>query len=100
MYVKNAVRSWHQFDGADAHLELFENPRRQTDSVWPRASGNAVFDANERTIGHHRNTNQWVSRLTQPWFCQRNRVTVVPLLRELVVTVSTFGRPSKRSVTE
>jgi hypothetical protein len=46
VYVEDAARSRHQLDCAGARLELFENARCQTDSVWPRASGNAVFDAN------------------------------------------------------
>ena len=53
MYVEYAVCSGHQFDGSDTHLELFENPRCQTDSVGPRVSGNAVFDANDRTTSSH-----------------------------------------------
>lgn len=50
--VEDAARSRHQFDGADARLKLFEDPRCQTDSVWPRASRDAVLDANDGSTGH------------------------------------------------
>jgi len=50
--VEDAARSRHQLDGADARLKLFEDSRCQTDSVWPRASRNAVLDANDGSTGH------------------------------------------------
>jgi hypothetical protein len=52
MDVEDAARSRHQFDGADGRLKLFEDSRCQTDSVWPRASRDAVLDANDGSIGH------------------------------------------------
>jgi hypothetical protein len=52
--VEDALRTRDQLDGADAPFELFEDPRRQTDSVRPRASGDAVLDANDRAAGHER----------------------------------------------
>ena len=52
MDIEDAARSRHQFDGADARLKLFENPRCQTDSVWQRTSRNAVLDANNGSTGH------------------------------------------------
>jgi hypothetical protein len=51
--VEDAVCSRHELDSGDARLELFEDLRCQTDSVWPRTSGNAVLDANEQRINHH-----------------------------------------------
>jgi hypothetical protein len=50
--VEDAARSRHQFDGADARLKLFEDSRCQTDSVWPRASRDAILDANDGSSGH------------------------------------------------
>jgi len=52
MDVKDAARSRHQFDGADGRLKLFEDSRCQTDSVWQRASRDAVLDANDGSTGH------------------------------------------------
>ena len=52
MDVEDAARSRHQFDGADARLKLFEDSRCQTDSVWQRASRDAVLDANDGSTGH------------------------------------------------
>jgi hypothetical protein len=50
--IEDAARSRHQLDGADARLKLFEDSRCQTDSVWQRASRNAVLDANDGSSGH------------------------------------------------
>ena len=50
--VEDAVCARHDLNRRDGRFELLENPRRQTDSVWPRASGHAVFDANRGRIGH------------------------------------------------
>ena len=52
MDVEDAARSRHEFDGADARLKLFEDSRCQTDSVWQRASRDAVLDANDGSTGH------------------------------------------------
>jgi len=52
MDVKDAARSRHQFDDADGRLKLFEDSRCQTDSVWQRASRDAVLDANDGSTGH------------------------------------------------
>ena len=50
--VEDAVRARHHFNRRDERFELLENPRCQTDSVWPRASGDAVLNANRGRIGH------------------------------------------------
>lgn len=50
--VEDAVDARHHFDCCDRRFELVENPRCQTDSVRPRASGDAVLDANRGRLGH------------------------------------------------
>jgi hypothetical protein len=50
--VEDAVCTRHHFNRRNGRFEVLENPRRQTDSVWPRASGDAVLDTNRRRIGH------------------------------------------------
>ena len=50
--VEDAVCPRHHLNRLDRPFELLENPRCQTGSVWPRASGHAVFDADRGRIGH------------------------------------------------
>lgn len=52
--VEDAPRARDELDGANALFELLEDSRCQTDSVRPRASGNAVLDANKGAAGHER----------------------------------------------
>jgi hypothetical protein len=52
VHVEDAVCPGHHFNRRDRLFELLENSRCQTDSVWPRASGHAVFDADRGRIGH------------------------------------------------
>jgi hypothetical protein len=54
VHVEDATRPRDELDRADASFELFENARCQTDSVRPRASGNAVLDADDWAGGHER----------------------------------------------
>ena len=44
VHVKYAAGARDQFDCRDSILERLEDPRRQTDGVWPSASGNAILD--------------------------------------------------------
>ena len=50
--VEDAICARYHFNRGDGRFELLENPRCQTDSVWPRASGHAVLDANRGRIRH------------------------------------------------
>ena len=52
--VEDAAGTRHELDGVDVALVQLEDPRRQTDGVRPRASGNAVLDANVRPGRHRR----------------------------------------------
>jgi hypothetical protein len=52
--VEDAPRAGDELDGTDSSFELFEDARCQTDSVRPRASGNAVLDANDGAVSHER----------------------------------------------
>ena len=61
--VEDAVGTGDELDAADGRLELFENPRCQTDSVRQRASGNAVLDADVRLVGHRRHRNRLPGRV-------------------------------------
>ena len=54
MNVEDAPRAGDELDGTDSSFELFEDARCQTDSVRPRASGNAVLDANDGAVSHER----------------------------------------------
>jgi len=50
--VEDAVCARYHFNRGDGRFELLENPRCQTDSVRPRASGHAVLDADRGRTGH------------------------------------------------
>ena len=52
VHVEDAICTGHHFNRRDGVFELLEDPRCQTDSVWPRASGHAIFDADRGRIGH------------------------------------------------
>jgi hypothetical protein len=82
MHIEDAADSGHQLDRAGAFFELLENSGRQTDGVRPRASGDAVLDANARAVGHgyaapmtclssqawtRFHASSWCSRSDQPW---------------------------------
>ena len=80
VHVEHAADAGHDLDAADLLLELLENLRRQTDGVRPRASGDAVLDADQRRAAHARfltccssqscmrfHASIWCSRSVQPW---------------------------------
>jgi hypothetical protein len=50
--VEDTARAGDDLDGADGVFKLFENSRRQTGGVRQRPSGDAIFDANLRRVGH------------------------------------------------
>jgi len=52
MHVEDAVLARDDLDARDLALELVEDPRRQTDGVRQRASGDAVLDADLMLAGH------------------------------------------------
>ena len=52
--VEDAAGARHELHRVDVVLVQLEDPRRQTDGVRPRASGNAVLDANVRPGRHRR----------------------------------------------
>ncbi len=53
MHVEDPVIPGHDLDCGDLPLFPFlEQSRRQTDSVGPRSSGNAVLDADVVALGH------------------------------------------------
>jgi hypothetical protein len=50
--VEDAARAGNEINVAERVFPLLENPRRQTDGVRARASGDAVLDADSRALGH------------------------------------------------
>ena len=52
VHVEDAALPGDELDRVDATFELFQDARCQTDSVRPRASGNAVLDANDGAVCH------------------------------------------------
>ena len=52
VHVEDAVRPRDDLDDADDVLPLLEDARRQTGSVWPRPSGDAVLDPEVVALGH------------------------------------------------
>jgi hypothetical protein len=50
--VEDAVCARHDFNRGNGRFQILENPRCQTDSVRPRASGHAVLDANRGRTSH------------------------------------------------
>jgi citrate lyase beta subunit len=50
--VEDAVLPRDDLDARDLALELLEDPRRQTDGVLERASGDAVLDADAMLARH------------------------------------------------
>ena len=83
VHVEDAADSGHQLDGADALLELFENLRRQTDGVRPRASGDAVLDADARAL-RSRLRGSVLTCLLEPGLDAVPRVDLVLALRPAV----------------
>ncbi len=52
VHVENAAGTGHDVHARDLALELLQDPRRQTDGVRPRASGDAVLDADGVLLRH------------------------------------------------
>jgi hypothetical protein len=78
VHVEDAVRPRDDLDDADDVLPLLEDARRQTGSVGPRPSGDAVLDPDVMALDHRFRFNHAASALRRRTSERRTLRTLLP----------------------